>query len=77
MRPDLAEEIRLTYMLLEIVRAKRNDLEAELKVTDELLRDRQRVLDAIPPCPVHGPCIPHALAWIERAKAMMENEPCA
>lgn len=47
-------------------------LRQELDVTDKLLEQRQRVLDAIPECPVHGPCVPHALEWIEQAKAMME-----
>jgi predicted kinase len=37
-------------------------------IGDALLGERQRVLDAIPPCPQHGPCVPHALVWIERAK---------
>lgn len=47
-------------------------LRKELDVTDELLADRQRVLDAIPECPAHGPCVPHALEWIERAKVAMK-----
>lgn len=50
-----------------------DDLKHELEVTDELLKDEQRVLDAIPPCPVHGRCIPHALDWIKRAKAAIET----
>ena len=44
------------------------ELEDELRVTDHLLSERQRVLDAIPECEVHGPCVPHALEWIEKAK---------
>lgn len=43
-------------------------LKNELKVTEELLNDRQRLLDAIPECPVHGKCIPYALEWIEKYK---------
>ena len=46
----------------------------ELRATDELLADRQRVLDAIPPCPVHGQCVPHALQWIERMKKLDGKE---
>lgn len=39
----------------------------ELEVTEQLLNERQRVLDAIPECPGHGRnCVPHALAWIEK-----------
>jgi hypothetical protein len=43
------------------------DLAAELAVTEALLAERQRVLDAIPPCPTHGAnCVPHALDWVRR-----------
>jgi len=45
-------------------------LRAELKVTEELLAERQRLLDAVPECPSHGPCVPHAIKWIETAKAL-------
>ena len=44
-------------------------LRQELEVTNQLLADRQRVLDAIPACPAHGSCVPHALAWIAKVKA--------
>jgi len=41
------------------------DLEEELKVTDRLLTERQKVLDAIPECKAHGKnCVPNALEWI-------------
>lgn len=43
---------------------------AELAVTDKLLADRNRVMAAIPGCTAHGDdCIPHAIEWIETAKA--------
>ena len=45
------------------------DLEQELEVTEKLLEERQRVLDAIPECPSHGKCVPHAIEWIEEMKA--------
>lgn len=44
----------------------------ELAITEKLLADRQRVLDAIPACPMHGACVPHALEWIEKAKADLQ-----
>ena len=44
------------------------DLKHELEVTDKLLNERQRVLDAIPECPSHGKCVPHAIEWIEEMK---------
>ncbi len=40
----------------------------ELELTEKILEQRQRVLDAIPECDVHGECVPHALEWIEKAK---------
>ena len=50
------------------------DLKHELEVTDKLLEEIQRVLDAIPECPSHGKCVPHALEWIEEMKAMKINK---
>lgn len=49
------------------------DLKAELEVTDTLLIDRQRVLDAIPECEYHGSgtSSSNALKWIARAKDAM------
>lgn len=53
-------------------------LREELDITDKLLAERERVLRAIPECPVHGAgCVPHALEWIERAKAAEEARKCA
>lgn len=48
------------------------ELEKELKITDGLLTERQRVLDAIPECKAHGRnCVPNALEWI--AKQLHES----
>lgn len=44
------------------------DLEKELEVTDQLLAERDRLLEAIPPCPIHGKCVPHAIEWVEEQK---------
>ncbi|WP_417832788.1 hypothetical protein, partial [Terasakiella sp.] len=44
------------------------ELSKELEVTDLLLNERQKVLDAIPECNLHGKCVPHALEWIEEMK---------
>lgn len=48
-------------------------LKAELELTNKLLANYKRVLEAIPECPEHecpehGECVPHALEWIENAK---------
>lgn len=45
-------------------------LRQELEVTDRLLQERDRLLRAIPECPVHGACVPHALEWVKRAKML-------
>lgn len=51
-------------------------LREELDVTDKLLEQRERLLRAIPECPEHGAgCVPHALEWIERAKAALAAYP--
>ncbi len=50
-----------------------SSLTEELEITDKLLSERQRVLDAIPQCEVHGSCIPHAFEWIEKAKAALSQ----
>lgn len=47
-------------------------LEKELKITDEILADRQKVLDSIPECNLHGKCVPHALEWINQVKSIPE-----
>ena len=46
------------------------ELEAELKVSDTLLKDREALLEAIPACPAHGKCLPHAIEWIEQVKTL-------
>ena len=39
--------------------------ETERRTDDALLKERNRVLDAIPECSKHGrQCVPHALEWI-------------
>ena len=44
----------------------------ELEVTAKLLNERQKLLDAIPECEIHGKCVPHALEWIEEMKKINE-----
>lgn len=47
-------------------------LTSKLKTTDEILEDRYQVMRAIPECEAHGwNCVPHALEWVERAKAAL------
>ena len=58
---DMAEVIELI-----------EEIKGDVRNMEALLRERQRVLDAIPECPLHGhDCVPHALDWIAKAKAVM------
>jgi hypothetical protein len=51
-----------------------SSLTEELRVTDALLEARNRVLQSIPGCEAHGEqCVPHALEWIEKAKAALSS----
>ena len=55
-------------------RATVAELVEELRVTEELLKARQGVLDAIPECRAHGRgCVPHALEWIAQAKRAIQH----
>lgn len=50
------------------------DLQEELRITDKLIEERNRVMEAIPPCPNHGSqCVPHALEWVEAHKKQDEG----
>ena len=46
------------------LKAENAELRKYLAVTDAILAERQRVLEAIPQCEEHGFCVPHALEWI-------------
>jgi len=48
-------------------------LKKELELTDKLLNERQKLLDAIPECEAHGSCVPHALEWIENMKTLKQK----
>lgn len=41
----------------------------EIEADDYILKGCKELLDAIPECPAHGPCIPHAVKWIAEARA--------
>ena len=49
-------------------------MEKELDVTESLLNERQRILDAIPECEAHGKCVPHALDWVEMKKSKIYSQ---
>ena len=58
----------LCAALLEEGRAR--TAEEEVRVADQLIAERNRVLDALP-CPVHGQCVPHALNAIASLQAAL------
>ena len=40
----------------------------ELRVTDQLLTERDRLLKSVPECKAHGDqCVPHAIEWVQSA----------
>lgn len=53
--------------------AERDALVAYIQNSEKLLQERNRVLEAIPECSVHGrQCVPHALEWVEAQLAGRE-----
>ena len=60
--------------LNEQIENANKELTEELKVTDDLLKERQKVIDLIPECQSHGGnCIPNAIDWIKAAKELMDE----
>jgi len=49
------------------------DLEAEIAITNNLLAERNRILEKFP-CPAHGPCVPHVLERFEKLEVAEEAE---
>jgi len=72
---DRTEHVMLDLMSDRLkALAKYDELAAELKVTDELLALYKTVLEAVPPCPLHGEtCVSHALDWIKEAKEKLAS----
>ena len=47
---------------------------AELELTNDLLSDRMRVINAIPECKSHGNnCVPHCEDWVKNMKTLQEQ----
>lgn len=49
------------------------DLFEELELADKIIAERNKLLDAIPSCPVHGQCVPYAIEWVEKAMVMIKE----
>ena len=62
------------YLGLKFDALKRvEELKSELKISDKLLIERDKLLAEIPQCPEHGACIPHAREWIRQMKSIAGN----
>lgn len=49
------------------------ELEAEVEIDNQLLADRQKILDVCP-CPIHGRCIPYVIERLELLNALEQQE---
>lgn len=58
---DIAETI------IRQLLAERDELRTEIDTDNQLLAERNRILEALP-CPVHGPCVPYVLEFIKTHK---------
>ena len=58
---------------ITVLRAENRSLRDEISTDDRLIAERDRLVAAIPQCPVHGPCIPYAIEWVEKAILMMQE----
>ena len=72
----MAYDLDRLVRLYDTERAARTEAEAqvaglkgEIAVLNQLLDMRNRILEALP-CPVHGPCVPYVLDWIEESKSL-------
>lgn len=77
MFPDDARAVRDAAADLSRLSRALAERDAEIAIDNQLLTDRQRILDACP-CPVHGPCVPHVLhrlAAHDAALARAEADP--
>ncbi len=44
----------------------------EIAIDNQLITERDRLVNAIPECPEHGACIPHAIEWVEKTISSLE-----
>jgi hypothetical protein len=55
------------------LRALIDGLKREIATDEALLTERDRLLAAIPECEAHGPCVPHAIEWIQQVKEQLAD----
>lgn len=69
--PEYTQVVRegITAILMDGNLLSIDELVKLLNVNENLLAEKQRVLDSIPECPEHGKnCVPHAIEWIDKMK---------
>src|SRR3954467_3490400 len=69
---EKVRDVRTLHMdqMLKGAQTRNRELVEEVRISDRLLDDRNRLLKLIPPCPEHGDeCIPHAIDWVMDMKA--------
>lgn len=71
-REQAEQRAKLAEQALANTEAERDTLQREVAVDNQLLADRQRILDACP-CPVHGPCVPHVLNRLKEADTIQRE----
>jgi len=69
--PQLCPACLNNRSVIETLKKQLTEKEEEIKIDNNLLSDKNRLLHSIPECPVHGTeCIPHAIEWINRVKTL-------
>lgn len=69
--PITAEILRDHNAELATLRTEVNQLREELRVTDQLLAERNRLLKVVPACLTHGEeCVSSAIEWVERQRSV-------
>lgn len=66
-QPNLEAMIRRLFATVQNREAELAQAHEELHADNQLLAERDRLLAAIPECEAHGPCVPHAIEWVERS----------
>lgn len=70
---DVMTEGKFVEVVSKLIAETNELIKQDLEVTEKLLNERQRLLDAVPECPMHGSCVPHALEWLGKAKSALES----
>lgn len=60
----------ISSLLTQARKEAREEAPEEIKATEKILENRNRLFEYIPKCEVHGKfCVPHAIEWINNIKS--------